>query len=978
MRPPKVTSHDIETIEERIRRIGTLFLPEWRPEEREPGWSVARLYARMHRSLCQEANGVPEKLFVAYLDALGFSRIPAKAAKAPVVFEVAPKYRGSVTIPRGTALESETKVRYETDRDITATSAKLTAFLEADPDRNEIFDHTAELLAAGPVRLFEGGSPAPQYLYFGDEDLFRIHRFRGDPDAYLRMVVPLNDAAEWSYWGAREGSERAGWLPFEWHGNLLDKRGNTRTLKREIDGIESYWIRAKLTRPVTPLEDYAVTFKSRSGVDALYHNDVAIDPTRRAIYPFGRLPQRNDTFYIAASEPFSKKGATVGIDFGGAKLGLDSDEGTLALDGGIVSFEYFNGSSWKPLPVAPYDTDYPWADRECDLSFEVPWDLKESSVNGDRNLWIRCRLVGGEYTCTESGNGMKFSPPTFEYVDIYVKEFARRPAHLLREAHGDFEDLLEGGVWRPLPLFAPRSKPFWIANERFTPHLPKSANPATKPTVKEEAWLPSISKTLLFQRSLFPLYGRQKWRHPYARLTGEKALYLGFDRPFGEGAVSILWVAKEEKGVRRIVEWSYTSTGGSWRRLPLQDDTEGCSRRGYLLFLAPDDQQKRKLFGKECYWLKALFPSETAQIGVEGFYLNAVGVTQCESIEKEIVGSGDGSAFQRFHLANTPAFDLKVEVLEPGAPQDAPYREDPLSGGYWVEWRAVEDLKGCGPDARCYRFDPDSGEILFGDGLHGRIPPIGNRTIAASYRFGGGSEGNCPAGKIRKAVDTLAHVRKIFNPLPAEGGVERESIASLLRRGPLRMKHRGRAVRREDYEALVKEISGDVAKVAVESAPGRVDLYLLPQSAERRPVPNETVICDVTDAITARAPAVVRIGVHPPRYAPVGVELELLVDEWSGAARLREAVRLGLEHYFHPLLGGEGSGWRFGQPPSLSALIARLGPIIADAAITELRMRIDVPGSDLWEVELGDARPLPFEPGWMVCSGEHAITVRGR
>ncbi|WP_457594715.1 baseplate J/gp47 family protein, partial [Hydrogenimonas sp.] len=901
MRPPKVTTHDIETIKERIRRTGSLFLPEWRPEEGEPGWSVAQLYARMHESLGDEADEVPRKLFVAYLDALGFSQRPARAATAPVVFEPAPKFRGSVTIPKGTALESEAKVRYETDRDITVTSAKLTAFLEADPERNEVTDHTRKVLDAEKIGFFEGGEPAPQYLYFGDDDLFRIHRFRGDPDAYLKITVPLNDAAEWSYWGAKEGSETAEWLPFVWHGSRLNKEGNTRTIRREIGGVESYWIRAKLTGPVAPLNDYAVTFRSRTGVDALYYNDVAIDPTR-TIYPFGRLPQRNDTFYIAASEALSKRGATVGIDFGGQEMVLQAD-GTLDVDGGIVSFEYFNGSSWKPLPVERYDAAHPWAERECDLSFRVPWDLKESSVNGDKNLWIRCRLVGGHYTCTEGSAGVTFTPPTFTSVDLYVKEFRRRPSHLLRQAHGNVEDLLEGGArWLSplLPLYPVGSG---IVKEAFTPPIALSERPGGKRAVEEVGATLRLRMPESLVLPYFRLFGFGKWRHPYAQLSDEKALYLGFDRPFPEGAVSILWVAEERSGSQRIVEWSYSSDGGSWRRLPLQDGTEGCSKRGYLLFIAPQDQRKRRLFGKELYWLKALFPPETKGVGLEGFYLNAVSVTQCQSVEREIVGSGDGTASQRFTVANTPAFDLRVEVLESQAPEGLPFREDPFSDGVWVLWERVEDLQSCGADARCYRFDPDRGEILFGDGTHGRIPPIGRNSIAASYRFGGGREGNCPAGAIKKAVDSLAHIQKLFNPLPAEGGAEREPLASLMRRAPLRMKHRGRAVRREDYEALAMEASGDVAKVAVDTGPGRVDLYLLPRSAESRPTPDETLIRNVTEAVAARAAATAAVGVHPPLYVPAGVELELLVDGGGGAARRREEGRQRLERYFHPLHG---------------------------------------------------------------------------
>ncbi|WP_457598279.1 hypothetical protein, partial [Hydrogenimonas sp.] len=90
------------------------------------------------------------------------------------------------------------------------------------------------------------------------------------------------------------------------------------------------------------------------------------------------------------------------------------------------------------------------------------------------------------------------------------------------------------------------------------------------------------------------------------------------------------------------------------------------------------------------------------------------------------------------------------------------------------------------------------------------------------------------------------------------------------------------------------------------------------------------------------------------------------------------AVRHHLERYFHPLHGRDGGGWRFGQPPSLSGLIDEIAKVAAGATVAELTLRIDVPGSDLWEFGLGSGEIPPFQAGWLVCSGEQTISVRGR
>jgi alpha-N-arabinofuranosidase len=52
-----------------------------------------------------------------------------------------------------------------------------------------------------------------------------------------------------------------------------------------------------------------------------------------------------------------------------------------------------------------------------------------------------------------------------------------------------------------------------------------------------------------------------------------------------------------------------------------------------------------------------------------------------------------------------------------------------------VAWAEVPDPSAAGPDDAVYEFDPRRGEIRFGDGVHGRIPPLG-ALILAAYESG--------------------------------------------------------------------------------------------------------------------------------------------------------------------------------------------------------------------------------------------------
>ena len=53
-------------------------------------------------------------------------------------------------------------------------------------------------------------------------------------------------------------------------------------------------------------------------------------------------------------------------------------------------------------------------------------------------------------------------------------------------------------------------------------------------------------------------------------------------------------------------------------------------------------------------------------------------------------------------------------------------------------WQHVESLVDAAPDARVFSLDPETGQIIFGDGQHGMRPPEGPSTIQATYRTAGG------------------------------------------------------------------------------------------------------------------------------------------------------------------------------------------------------------------------------------------------
>ncbi len=56
-------------------------------------------------------------------------------------------------------------------------------------------------------------------------------------------------------------------------------------------------------------------------------------------------------------------------------------------------------------------------------------------------------------------------------------------------------------------------------------------------------------------------------------------------------------------------------------------------------------------------------------------------------------------------------------------------------------WTRVSVIRNSGPNDAVYVLNPKDGNIKFGDGVHGRMPPTG-ASIGVRYSYGGGARGN--------------------------------------------------------------------------------------------------------------------------------------------------------------------------------------------------------------------------------------------
>ena len=843
-------------------------------------------------------------------------------------------------------------------------------------------DHTVppDLFASGPDqaalrRALGGGGDAPD-----------LGALRAEIDTIMDRAAGQR---------RRRGPRRVK-LGFEFPGPTTD---------HTVAEAESRWIRARLPTavPSSTLFDVEIrdlTLDAGTGTrgpggsvrpDAMLTNDVPI-VIDGDVHPFGREPHPRTAFYIACEEAFTKRGATVTVQF------EPPEERTRRSADVEISWEYWNGSGWAGLSLANDWTA--GLTRPGGVSFEVPGDLTPTTVSGHDGYWIRVRLVGGDYgrvRYEERGEGTwewdasDVTPPRFGELQLHYEQ-ADAPTHLVCENNRSF----------------------------------------TEPT---------------------PEARREGFRPFEALPDADQAVYFGFDGRLHGGPIT-LYVAVEDAGYPVAfdprVRWEYCEDpdADTWTRLNVSDETRSFRESGIVRLGFPDETRAFARFGETRHWIRARItrdafttpratilqpiadPNKQTADGPEPhrpavrtgpaggpqtkhpprlgeLHLNAAWAYNRRTITEEVLGSSDGSSTQPFELEYAPVTDDPVDVwvdersdlaedrrreLRATRPDDVETETGPDDAvtAFWVRWEEVPNFLGSGDDDRHYVLDRATGRLRFGDGRNGRIPPSGRDNLRADYRSGGGRAGNVAANTITDLRRSLPLVDAVRNPITAVGGTDQESMDDVRANAPRKLQDRGRSVLPEDFERIALDATGELSRATCIAGvgkdgrrePGWVTVIIVPDTRERRPSPSAELRRHVSQTLERRAPASV-VDAHDPRLivrGPSYIEVEVTATlEATVGERLSALESTGVEaitKFCHPVSGGpDGTGWDFGTLPHVSDLYALLEGLEGVDHVVDLAVTFT---GEEDRVTVGEGEPSPrVAPDTLVSSGRHRITVTG-
>ena len=712
-----------------------------------------------------------------------------------------------------------------------------------------------------------------------------------------------------------------------------------------VDGIESLWLTLRVARvtPTSAAGDAGVSASSSARVPRLTgltlravaataaqalvaacHDGVPLDISKDH-FPFGERPRFGTVFQLQGPA-FAEPGNKVELH-----VVLTNPEGSTTTPIPPVSREGRPRVAWEistPRGFEPLTlSDGTRAlTHSGTVAFTVPDNVAATTIAGRREVWLRARLASGHYG----------SPVLVEGNPVPL---ARAPA--IRSL--TVTSTLERGPLAPEGLVAQGA----LASRRVnaTPGVPFDA------FVAPDVAGPALYVGLAAQPGALAAGRVVCWHVRPALPLPPLALV-------------------EAPSTPAVVRWQVHAATG-WRDVDVRDASAGLTQSGIVRLTLPDDAAPWLGSAPDptgaLAWLRIVWPTDATSGAVPvGLAINSVAARQSQRLRDEVVGSSNGRAAQTFKALRTPIVGEVLLQVREG--DDA-----------WVNWQEVDDLSESRPDARAFTLDRASGELRFGNGRFGRIPPLGgaNNVRLHAYASGGGRRGNQAPGAIAQLLSAIPAVESVVNLEASAGGFDGDDAARVQRHAAAWLRHRDRAICADDFADLALRASPEVARaycvagrdlgaaptMAAELQAGVVSVIVVPRGDDAEPQPDLALLASVKSYLDARRSGAGRLVLAGPTYARVAVKLQVVAEDgWSPHAVAVECA-LQIERFLHPLHGGvDGRGWALNERPHRSDINGLLGTIDGVVLVRGLILTMAAPSAMPFIASAGPIDVAPEGP----------------
>jgi predicted phage baseplate assembly protein len=443
------------------------------------------------------------------------------------------------------------------------------------------------------------------------------------------------------------------------------------------------------------------------------------------------------------------------------------------------------------------------------------------------------------------------------------------------------------------------------------------------------------------------------------------------------------WTSEAVAGVPAPAKltWSYTSssTGASTNFSQVDDQTVGLRRSGVVRMAIPSDWQGQPSATGTAYTilLQIQHASFTCPPFLASIAANVVIAQHLWARTKNPDATQwlplPGNVISLPQVTLTPAAN---PLLPEAPPIESSVALQITNQSGTVSWKRVNDFSLSGPTDTVFVVDRTKSEILFGDGLTGRLPYAASDTrptIQVGYQAGGGTAGEIGEGLSWEAVSPISPATGgVALPLIAvnlsagDGGAESETLPDAQLRTAALLQGRNRAITKSDYENLAISTPGVALRRAFAAVghhpnfpgiavPGAVTVFVVPYAPRvlidgpwaknfyvSAPQPDPGALQLALARLTAGKLIATDIFVCPPVYRPVWLGLTVAVDS-PLSVTVRQAVISALQTFLDPLVGGDDQqGWLFGDPLRPSALMRVAQTALGEAGdVQSVSVRID-------------------------------------
>lgn len=956
---PVVDRRDAEQIAEQIRHALTQRIPDLHPSQ--ISGALIAVFARYCEILIERINHAPHKALLTFVNLLGLSPHPPQPAQVPLTFSVNTKCIEVVRIPKGTqvagpsAHEGGPPVVFETEADLYASSLALVAIMVRCPqqDRYGDLNSLAGSVATKGQSLFEATTQTVHCLYLGHL------QFLSAPCQELHLIVETSGSQagpmpglslQWEVWNGKE------WIPViperdETNGLMcsghLVFRSLPKSLPKSVCNKTTAWLRGRLLTPLVMkntstahIDRMTLQIRHRLdtvGVSHAFVNQLPLDLSKEC-YLFGEKPKFGDVLYLAQPQVLGQSGGRVTVHIellnplGGGAQGTIRE--IAPSDDLKIQWDISAGMGWTGLGVSQArrmseNTSTGFKDetqaltKSGTVSFLIPRDVDQQPVNGMKAVWVRARILAGDYgkealyTPRDKGYELKpstFGPPIATSLSISLESSSDevQPEFVITSNDSSYEDVTSS---------------LQEGSDGFTPFAP----------MKDDAPALYLGYVAPNKGILLSGYPLNIYFHCDNGLSNDQSLALS--RP------------------HTTFVWEYWN-GQNWSRLSVVDRTKSFSQPEVVQFTIPSDWQAAtdSDLDSPLYWIRVQTqdPSLSPHVCCRGVLTHTVMASHATTLKDELLGNTTGIPKQSFRTLRTPVLPGQVlEVCEPVVSGVADRKR--VDDKKWVEWKAVDNFLSSGGQDLHYTIDRRTGNIAFGDGKRGAVPPPGLDVRMRQYQIGGGPDGNVAAGSLVQPRTTIPYMTKAINLVPACGGADSEALEVFVARALRTLRHHNRAVAYEDYEDLALAASSLVAQARCipsydladdperqHKRSGIVSLIILPRDPSDKPTPDAALLNSVQGYLQKLAPAGIDICVVPPRYGPIDVDVDVVVQPEVVPAIVERTILNDLRRFLHPVTGGpRGQGWQLGEYPPSSSLHSRIMKVPGVHHIRQLRF--DVP-----------------------------------